>query len=158
MVKLHFLNWNKQRCNCSYPSSIIWWKKAERAMEMWFIWSYQLAASAEVDTIGWRSYQEMLYVRLVVHFWLNGNSLLFVFGTTATLYCREKNKNPRDKDVTICSSNTHSMFCQQPKERKRCKPTAMMRYRMWLRSNSPHNNKVKRTARFFPHYVDLARG
>ena len=31
------------------------------------------------------------------------------------------------------------MFRQQPKERKRCKPTAMMRHHMWIKSNSPHN-------------------
>ena len=35
------------------------------------------------------------------------------------------------------------MFRQQPKERKRCKPTAMMRHRMWLKSNSPHNNNQR---------------
>ena len=54
-----------------------------------------------------------------------------------------KNKHPQDEDATVCSSETHSMFRQQPKERKRCKPTAMMRHQMWLKSNSPHNNNQR---------------
>ena len=75
--------------------------------------------------------------------WLIGNASMFVFGTAAKLDRREKKKHPQDEDATVCSSNTHSMFRQQPKERKKCKPTAMMRNRMWLKSNSPHNNNQR---------------
>ena len=42
----------------------------------------------------------------------------------------------------MCSSDTHSMFHKLNK-RKRCKPTAMMRHRMWIKSNSPHNENQK---------------
>ena len=44
---------------------------------------------------------------------------------------------------TVCSSDTHSMFRQQPKECKRRKLTAMMRHQMWLKSNAPHNNNQR---------------
>ena len=46
----------------------------------------------------------------------------------------------QDEDTTVCSNETHSTLHQQTKQRKRCKPMAMMRHRMWLKGHSPNNN------------------
>ena len=72
---------------------------------------------------------------------LNGDSSMFVFGTAAKIDGREI-KHPQEEDTTVCSSDTHTLF-RQSKERKRCKPTAMMRHRMWPKSNSPHDNNQR---------------
>ena len=66
---------------------------------------------------------------------------MFIFGTAAKID-RRQIKHPQEKDVTVCSSNTHSLF-HKPNKRKRCKPTAMMRHRMWIKSNSPHDNNQR---------------
>ena len=42
----------------------------------------------------------------------------------------------------MCSSDTHALF-DKPNERKRCKSTAMMRHRMWIESNSPHDTNQR---------------
>ena len=71
---------------------------------------------------------------------LRVNSSVFVFATAATPCRIEKSKQLWDEDATVYSSETHSMFRQRPKERRRCKPTAMMRHRIWLKSLSPNTN------------------
>jgi hypothetical protein len=69
-----------------------------------------------------------------------GNLSSFLIGTAATACHKTNNKQLQDEDTTVCSNETHSTLHQQTKERKRCKPTAMMRHRMWLKGHSPNNN------------------
>merc|ERR1712086_227282 len=66
---------------------------------------------------------------------------VFKCGTAAKTEQRQI-KHPQEEDVTVCSSDTHSLFHKLNK-RKRCKPTAMMRHRMWIKSNSPHDDNQR---------------
>ena len=66
---------------------------------------------------------------------------IFKFGTAAKIEQRQI-KHPQEEDVTVCSSDTHSMFHKLNKH-KRCKPTAMMQHRMWIKGNSPHNENKR---------------
>jgi hypothetical protein len=71
---------------------------------------------------------------------LRGNSPIFLFGTAATSCHKTNNKQPQDEDITVCSNETQSTLYQRPKKHNRRKPTAMMRHRIWLKSQSPNNN------------------
>ena len=65
---------------------------------------------------------------------------VFLFGAAAAhTTCRERNNKPQQEDITVCSNETYSIF-QQPKERRRCKQTAMTLHRTWIKSMSSTNN------------------
>ena len=71
---------------------------------------------------------------------LRGNSPVFLFGTAATSCHNTNTKQPQDEDITVCSNETQSTLHQRTKEHNRCKPMAMMRHQIWLKSQSPNNN------------------
>ena len=85
------------------------------------------------------------YVSTQICLWLQvtdvrGNLPVFLFGTAATACHKTNNTELQDKYITVCSNVTHLALNQRIKVRKRCKPTALMRYRMWLTSHSPNSN------------------
>ena len=65
-------------------------------------------------------------------------SSVFLFGAAHTT-CRERNNKPQEEDITVCSNETYSTF-QRPKERRRCKQTAMTLHRTWIKSMLSNNN------------------
>ena len=65
---------------------------------------------------------------------------VFLFGAAAAhTTCRERNNKPPEEDITVCSNETYSTF-QRPKERRRCKQTAMTLHRTWIKSMLSNNN------------------
>ena len=72
---------------------------------------------------------------------LGVNTSIFLFGTTSTACDTTTDKQPRDEDTTVYSSETQSMFHQRIRKHNRRKPTSMMRHRIWLKIQSPNNDK-----------------
>ena len=71
---------------------------------------------------------------------LRDNSSVFLFRTAAVACHKTNNKQPQNEDITVYSNKIQSTLHQLTKERKRRKPTAMMRHRIWLKSHSPNDN------------------
>ena len=65
---------------------------------------------------------------------------MFLFGTAATTCHKTSNKQLKDENITVCSNETYSTIHQWIKVRNSCRPTAMMRHRIWLKNHSPNSN------------------
>ena len=73
-------------------------------------------------------------------FSLGVNAARFLFGTESMACYTKNDKEPRDEDTTVYSE-IQSMYHQQRKKHNKCKPMPMMRHRIWLKIQTPNNDK-----------------